>query len=353
MQRHYPGKNGQPKPLTSIKIANSEDNTFAPTTFRLADKNITLTPRETFGRHALHGVNLFLNAMFQQFPLLLGLRQLDYMVTGSAQPALITGQNSMLQMARQETAAVKITSLERNQESLKATVLVTNKAGHYLPSGVGFRRAFLEFIAEDKEGKPLWASGRTNALGVIVDGLTDTPLPSENLHQHPKLYLPHYQQITQGDQAQIYQEVILDSAQEVTTSFLRRVQTVKDNRVRPKGYDPQMFARNPSPYIQELAELHGVEDDPYYRDPQLTGADEIIYLITLPAEQLARVRKVRVTLYNQSIPPSYLQQRFMDAAKGPAEKDDIQRLYYLTSHLNPTSAIANWKLALASAEQTL
>ena len=96
-----------------------------------------------------------------------------------------------------------------------------------------------------------------------------------------------------------------------------------------------------------------MKDDPYYRDPTLTGADAITYLITLPPEQLAQVNKVRVTLYNQSIPPSYLQQRFMDAAKGPAEKDDIQRLYYLTSHLNPTSAIANWKLTLASAEQTL
>ncbi|MGE0681632.1 MAG: hypothetical protein AB7P69_12145 [Candidatus Binatia bacterium] len=353
MQRHYPGKNGQQTPLTSIKIANSEDNTFPPTTHSLASKDITLTPRQTFGRHALHGVNLFLNAMFQQFPLLLGLRQLDYMVTSSAQPALITGQNSMLQMARQETAAVKITGLERNQKSLKATVLVTNKAGHYLPSGVGFRRAFLEVIVEDKDGKPLWASGRTNELGVIVEGLTNTPLPAENFSQNPRLYLPHYQQITRSDQAQIYQEVILDSAQDVTTSFLRRVQTVKDNRIRPKGYDPQMFAHNPSPYIQELAEAHGVEDDPYYRDPTLTGADTITYLIALPSEQLAQVSKVRITLYNQSIPPSYLQQRFMDATKGQAEKDDIQRLYYLTSHLNPTSAIANWKLALASAEQTL
>ncbi len=275
MQRHYPGKHGQQKPFTNIKIANSEDNTFPLTTFRLADKAMTLTPRQTFGRHALHGVNLFLNAVFQQFPLILGLRQLDYMVTSSAQPALITGQNSMLQMAQQETATVTITRLERSREALTATVLVTNKTGHYLPSGVGFRRIFLEFLAEDKSGKSLWASGRTNELGVIVDGLTNTPLPSENVYQNPRAYLPHYQQITQSDQAQIYQEVILDSSQEVTTSFLRRVTTVKDNRLRPAGYDPQVFAQNPSPYIQELAELHGVEDDPYYREPKFTGADEI------------------------------------------------------------------------------
>ncbi len=80
---------------------------------------------------------------------------------------------------------------------------------------------------------------------------------------------------------------------------------------------------------------------------------EITYRISLPPEQFAQVNKVRVTLYDQSIPPAYLQQRFVDANKGPAEKDDIQRLYYLTSHLNTTTSITNWKLTLASAERAL
>lgn len=353
MPRHYNDKKGRPKLLTNIKIANSEDDTFPPTTHRLAIKDITLTPRQTFGRHALHGVNVFLNAMFQQFPLILGLRQLDFMVTSSAQPTLITGQNSMLHMAQQETATVQIVTLTRSKETLTATVLVTNKAGHYLPSGVGFRRVFLEVVAADKAGTPLWASGRTNELGVLLDGVTTTPLPSENVHQHPKAYLPHYQQITQGDQAQVYQEVILDSDKNVTTSFLRRVETVKDNRLRPTGYDPQMFARNPSPYIQELAKPHGINDDPYYKDPKLTGADQITYVMTLPSEQMARVNTVRATLYYQAIPPMYLQQRFADASKGPAQQGDIQRLYYLTSHLNTNAAMTNWKLTLAGTERKL
>ena len=59
------------------------------------------------------------------------------------------------------------------------------------------------------------------------------------------------------------------------------------------------------------------------------------------------------TLYNQSIPPFYLQQRFADAGVGPARKDDIRRLYYLTSHLNtePSSGAApikDWKLKIAA-----
>ncbi|HOY05358.1 MAG TPA: hypothetical protein PLO67_08150, partial [Saprospiraceae bacterium] len=53
----------------------------------------------------------------------------------------------------------------------------------------------------------------------------------------------------------------------------------------------------------------------------------------------------QVTMYYQSIPPYYLQQRFVTAPFGPA----TQRLYYLTSHLNTTgTAIEDWKLPLVT-----
>jgi len=43
---------------------------------------------------------------------------------------------------------------------------------------------------------------------------------------------------------------------------------------------------------------------------------------------------VQVSLYSQSIPPFYLQDRFQDANRGAGKKDDIQRLYHITSHLD-------------------
>ena len=71
----------------------------------------------------------------------------------------------------------------------------------------------------------------------------------------------------------------------------------------------------------------------------MTGADEIEYSVTLDAATMAKADHVKVTLYNQSIPPFYLQQRFHDANIGNAEKDEIQRLYHLTSHLNTDNAL--------------
>ena len=53
--------------------------------------------------------------------------------------------------------------------TLSARVTVINRVGHKFPSGVGFRRAFVEFSVLDANNKVLWASGRTNGAGVIVD----------------------------------------------------------------------------------------------------------------------------------------------------------------------------------------
>jgi len=56
---------------------------------------------------------------------------------------------------------------------------------------------------------------------------------------------------------------------------------------------------------------------------------------------------VKTTLYYQSIPPYYLMQRFEQAPNAPG----TQRLFYLTSRLNPAGTpIENWKLLVASSQ---
>ncbi|WP_077411475.1 hypothetical protein [Marinicella sediminis] len=332
-------------PLKGIKIANIESNDMPPTTHRLPDKDITLTPRDTFARHSLHGLNVFLNEMFQQFPMILGLRQMDYMVNTNVQPALITGRDSMIEMAEWQTADVLIHDLTvKDGKTLNVEVEVVNKTGHFLPSGVGFRRVFLETIVYDKNHQPMWASGRTNELGVILDGLTNNPLETEQGGAGKTAYQPHHEVITQSNQVQIYQEIIQDSDGHNTTSFLRRVDDKKDNRIRGKGFDPAFYLHNKSPYIQMLGVLVGkaAKDEDYF-DKNKTGSDHLSYQINMSEEQLKSVAYVKVNLFNQSIPPVYLQDRFSDANIGPAEKQDIQRLYYLTSHLNTETTTAEGK----------
>ncbi len=339
-----------------FKIANIESTNLPPTSNRLPDNEIELTERNRYARHSLHGLNVFLNEMFQEFPLILGIRQIDFMTGVATVPALTAARESFIDMAENQTAEIDIQSLDVDSSGIRAEVKVTNKVGHYLPSGVAFRRVFIEFVVKDSQGNVLWASGSTNSVGAIIDGATGEVLPSELPLENPMSFQPHYQTITGQDEVQIYQEVVTDSENELTTSFLRRVNTLKNNRLRPKGFNPNFFATSPSEFVQELAIIPGnAANDPYYTDPLLTGADIIVYEVDLTPQELASAATVEVKLFNQSIPPFYLQQRFNDANVGAAENDQIRRLYYLTSHLNTDVTdstgklfIKDWKLMLAT-----
>jgi len=87
--------------------------------------------------------------------------------------------------------------------------------------------------------------------------------------------------------------------------------------------------------------------------------DEVEYRIALPPGVLARADRVQATLYYQSIPPFFLQQRFADASVGPGHKDDIERLHYMTSHLNVAAAtdesgeavLEGWKIRITGDTQ--
>jgi hypothetical protein len=91
-----------------------------------------------------------------------------------------------------------------------------------------------------------------------------------------------------------------------------------------------------------------VGSDPAYADG--SGTNVIRYEVTLPAGQGLDPANltVKATLYYQSIPPYYLNDRFKQAPDQPA----TQRLYYLTSNLQTKgTAIENWKFAINSSSQ--
>ena len=83
-----------------FKIANIEDDTLPPVQNRLPDSEIRLRERSEYARHTLHGLNVFLNEMFQEFPLILGARQIDFMSGVATELPLITARESFLDMAR-------------------------------------------------------------------------------------------------------------------------------------------------------------------------------------------------------------------------------------------------------------
>ena len=382
-------------PLIQQPIAFIEDDQYPQTGNRLPDDKIKVRFRDKgFARHQLQGLNVTLLQMFRQYMspfqsngsnilanTILGVRQNDYM---SGLDDLSTAIDAFVEQARNSTAEVSVSEPVFSNQKLTADVKVTNKAGHRLPSGVGFRRAFLEFrVVDNDTGKTVWCSGCTNELGVIMkgdgnserlaselfdvytDGTKPATLgyPAACLKTVPGVTPQHYQRhyfwdpqkntgsaITRQEQVQIYEELNLNIECAMTTSFLRRDYQLKDNRLLPFGWtstgplNADKTPYIPADYLHETFPV-SVGGDPAYANG--SGTSVVRYEIPLSAFT-ARNLTVTATLYYQSIPPYFLHDRFSQAPNEPA----TQRLYYLTSNLQTKGTpIEDWKFLITQASQ--
>jgi hypothetical protein len=349
-------------------MATVQDDQYPAVEHRLPGDKVQVRFRDTgFARHQLQGLNLPLLEMFSQFMTdsksgeknfpyneVLGVRQNDFMLTVNAD--LPNAIDAFVEQAQNTTAAVEIFPVSFTNGKLVANVVVTNKTGHRFPSGVGFRRAFVEFqVVEKGTGKTLWASGRTNELGIIVDE-NGKPLPSEFFEprttaepgQPRQAYQPHYYDdlahgITRQDQVQVFEELMLDADGNFTTSFIRRDTPVKDNRLLPAGWTAQGPDPSLSGEFLKATHPHGTGDDSHYQDG--SGISVVTYYVPLPGIDPDALT-LTATLFYQNIPPYYLKMRFEQAPDYPATK----RLYYLASNLKTTGThLENWKFKIVSA----
>jgi hypothetical protein len=242
-------------------------------------------------------------------------------------------------------------------DGLQLEVVVENQAGHKLPSGVGFRRAFLE-VEVLVNGETRWRSGGTNEWGVIVD-TEGKPLKTEFFcGNDPEKVEPCYQQhydgshpITSDRQVQIYEELIKDGTGRFTTSFLSLCDEVKDNRLMPRGWDPR------GPEAEETRPIGRAAEDTTYLNGSATSQTRYELALGLSEED-----EVTVTaqLYYQALPPYYLAQRFALLEKSGSYA--TESLYYYVNNLQVDNlelkplpenwpiqaALQDWKLRVAS-----
>lgn len=336
-------------PQIQSRIAIIQDLSYPATEGMLPPDQVNVRYRESgYRRHELLGLNAFLLQMFSQFSDVLGVRTSDYM-SGSTNNLQATIGN-IVQQAQSDTASLSV-SATASGGSLTAAVAVTNLAGHKFPSGVGFRRAFLEFQVIDTRGSGavVFASGRTDSNGVIV-GADGQPLATEFFAPAAgggQQYQPHFDErnpITRADQVQIYEELVQDAKGAFTTSFIRRDKVVKDNRLLPIGWTAQGPVPGLTPKFLEATHPEGTGNDPSYQNGQ--GTSRVRYQVSLPPGTDPSKLRVVVTLNHQSIPPYYLRDRFQ-AADGPATR----RLAHISGRLNLAgTALENWKLKITSAQ---
>jgi hypothetical protein len=140
-------------------------------------------------------------------------------------------------------------------------VAVTSTTGHKLPTAYPSRRAWLHVVVTDAGGAVVFESGALRPDGAIVGNDNDADAAR---------FEPHYTEVTSGDQVQIYESIMVDRADAVTTGLLRGVRYVKDNRVLPRGFDK---ATAPA----EVAVHGGAATDADF----VAGSDRVRYRVDL------------------------------------------------------------------------
>ena len=256
----------------------------------------------------------------------------------------------MLDQAVNRTAVVTVGDVRNDDKTLSARVTVISKVGHKFPSGVGFRRAFLQFSVLDVNNKVLWSSGRTDGAGVIVDENNDADRRrvvvdartarrgSTRRRASTSRTIRRSRGRTRRRSIRSWSSTPADATTpicgpdakpqgQLTTSFLSICAKVKDNRILPQGFlkldgAHRDFASSSAPTTRwrRKPAPTSVGNDPGLRERG--GSDSLVYRVPL-AELAGKPAAVQATLYYQPTPPFYLQDRFCTS-----NSNDTKRLYY-------------------------
>jgi hypothetical protein len=176
--------------------------------------------RDGMKQHVFVGGNFFILGVLNQYR--------DELETAALPEELSAAQERASRYLREKAASISMQNVRREGARLTADVVVVNRGGHKLPTAFPSRRAWLHVTVRDRKEKIVFESGRLRPDGSIVGNDND---------EDKRKYEPHYTEITQPDQVQIYEDILVSQDGVVTTGLLTAVRYIKDNRLLPHGFD--------------------------------------------------------------------------------------------------------------------
>jgi hypothetical protein len=117
-------------------------------------------------------------------------------------------------------------------------------------------------MVRNSDGSIVFESGRLNPNGSIQGNDNDAD---------PLRFEPHYNEISDAEQVQIYEDIMAGADDKPTTGLLTAVRFIKDNRLLPKGFDKRAAD------AQIVPQGEAVNDADF-----IGGGDKIRYVVTLP-----------------------------------------------------------------------
>ena len=267
----YPAQNTQCQDCHMPMITDSVDIASIPPMHQVY--------RSPFWKHVFVGGNVYMLRMLKDNISPLGL-------TASAEnfdSTIVRAEENLTKKA----IDLYITTTYEN-DSLNVFVKIENKTGHKIPSGIPFRRMWIHLKVTDPSNNVVYESGNYNGLGEITGLDTD--------------YEPHYDLITNEDEIQIYEGVMVDVDLAVTNTLLRASQYIKDNRIPPKGFTTT------HPSYDTTAIFGSAVSDPNFNkenSTEGTGSDIVNYRFPVTNET---TYKVFAEVCFQTIKPRVVEQ---------------------------------------------
>jgi hypothetical protein len=209
--------------------------------------------RDGMSRHVFVGGNFFMQRVLNKYRGDLGVIALPEEFEQAAARTINHLQS--------KTAQVSIDQVNVAGGRLQADISVQNLSGHKFPTAYPSRRAWLHVTVKDRDNHVVFESGALNANGSIEGNDNDAD---------PTRFEPHYTEVNNRDQVQIYEDIMVGANNAVTTGLLTAVRFVKDNRLLPKGF-------NKAAVEQEIAPQGGAVMDNDF----IGGGDKIRYSVTL------------------------------------------------------------------------
>ncbi len=209
--------------------------------------------RDQLAQHVFVGGNAFMVRMFGRYRTELGVVALPSELDNTAR--------ATLRQLQRETATVALSAPRIQGNTVSFEVDVRNLTGHKFPTGYPSRRTWLHVTVRNRDDGVVFESGAIEDSGAIRGNDNDVD---------PTRYEPHYEQITQSDQVQIYEPVLGTSSGKPTTGLLAATQYLKDNRLLPRGFDKSTAA-------PEIATYGEAVHDRDFAD----GGDRIRYVVDI------------------------------------------------------------------------
>jgi len=182
--------------------------------------SVLAQPRPAVSRHTFVGANAFMLDILRRYRGELGVTALPQELEAAAEETR--------RFLGSRAAALTISAARITGANLELTLDLASTTGHKLPTAYPSRRAWLHVVVRDAGDRVVYESGALRPDGSIVGNDND---------EDAARYEPHYEVVTAPDQVQIYESIMVDRRDAVTTGLLHGVRYVKDNRLLPRGFD--------------------------------------------------------------------------------------------------------------------